>query len=877
MNTEFDKILTFVAEVRKQWPRHPDLVLSRQFYALWEELQKPLPFQVPASGLQIGEQALELASGEELIGYFCWDEEDMCPCLVLEGAMITQRVLFLIQDGEVVVEETPPISLEEDTLGFGERLEIIYDVIAYTRETYPAFDVRELRGRRFLEGLDGIAAWHDPRSIRIMRRMPAQFRDRLVRRAVEEMAVDERSNQLELPLDGTYASGDSESLSNAEDTAGEFSGSDRLGLCRMEPRTDWSIERDLRVIGEAVHLCRDLEQTFVLTFGQTEILERDERTVVLRVNVTEDAPIQEGDRLRVFRHGNRRESLGTFQVFIMEHGALYGSLTWEDPALAAPLDDYLCALPPKSPLNFIADSFAALMHIATQPDQGLSESCMHALGFVASNHEQAVACQIGQLDSSQQQAHDNAVNPHNAIVLIQGPPGTGKTTVLEHILRSLAAQGKRVLVTAPSNTAVDNVCRRVLDLPILRMGYQRQVAAPDIADACWNGDDEAVRAFVEKRRRTGACVYAGTHVGILRSDLIQCEIGEHGCFDAIVFDEAGMARMDEFLLCLQLANRAVVLGDHQQLPPHPLPDTVLAGLREKWPAIPRTQWMLLSGSAMEWLAEVRRFPVVMLQCSYRCQNPRLMRFASTLFYNARVRPREDADYYRLSYAERNRQYPASTLCFCNTAALPEGYRRERLVVEGHKPGFENPAEAALCLEAFVQAAGQFPLEEITLIAPYRRQVKLLRETLTAYRKRAPSDRFPGDEAVWQRFLRTRISTVDSFQGGESDVVIICYVRSNTNHIVGFVDDPNRVNVAHTRSRRRMVIVGDLECLKQGSGNRIFERMERAFRRDGEIIDVRMTDIEPWLSFVPERMADIEDRQESLYEPRTEFQLPSEDV
>ena len=79
--------------------------------------------------------------------------------------------------------------------------------------------------------------------------------------------------------------------------------------------------------------------------------------------------------------------------------------------------------------------------------------------------------------------------------------------------------------------------------------------------------------------------------------------------------------------------------------------------------------------------------------------------------------------------------------------------------------------------------------------------------------------------------------MDSFQGGESDIVIICYVRSNENGGIGFIDNPNRINVAHTRCRREINIVGDLECLKRQARNNIFVRMERAFRRDGEVIHV----------------------------------------
>ena len=94
------------------------------------------------------------------------------------------------------------------------------------------------------------------------------------------------------------------------------------------------------------------------------------------------------------------------------------------------------------------------------------------------------------------------------------------------------------------------------------------------------------------------------------------------------------------------------------------------------------------------------------------------------------------------------------------------------------------------------------------------------------------------EIDWETFKHKQISTVDSFQGGESDLVIICYVRSNESGGIGFVDDPQRINVAHTRCRSEMKIIGDLSCLKKQARNRIFKRMERAIQRDGEIINVK---------------------------------------
>jgi hypothetical protein len=167
-----------------------------------------------------------------------------------------------------------------------------------------------------------------------------------------------------------------------------------------------------------------------------------------------------------------------------------------------------------------------------------------------------------------------------------------------------------------------------------------------------------------------------------------------------------------------------------------------------------------------------------------------------------------------------------------TSGLPEQQRGEKLCFEGSKPGLANIAEAQICAHLFYQAAAKYPLEEISIIAPYRKQVSLLREILSpaCLEQTVSQDR-------WRNFLFTRIATVDSFQGGESDVVIICYVRSNINSGIGFIENPNRINVAHTRCRREMHIVGDLECLKRQARSKIFERLERVFRRDGEIISV----------------------------------------
>ena len=157
---------------------------------------------------------------------------------------------------------------------------------------------------------------------------------------------------------------------------------------------------------------------------------------------------------------------------------------------------------------------------------------------------------------------------------------------------------------------------------------------------------------------------------------------------------------------------------------------------------------ILTGSAMEWLIRFRGFPVLMLKESYRCQNPRLLRFASILFYNAEVRPAAHAEYYRLSYPERMRRYAPETLCFYSTSGLPPERKHETLSLDGRKPGLSNPAEAQVCVHLFYRMLRKHPLREITIIAPYRRQVRVIRGMLNLERARREKEGIKEEAGEW---------------------------------------------------------------------------------------------------------------------------------
>ena len=838
MHVELAKIERYFEEGKRLWAVNAELVISRQFYVQWEDVCRPLAFAVGGEELTVLGQALPLLEQETRVGHFSWNTDEMCASLVIEGQAGVQTFLLGFVDGEPDIGEVPPVLFGDSELSFGERLEVMYDVIAYVRRHYPARDVLALTKREYTQALRGIASGHSKQALRVMRQLSVPFVKRLLSRAAEDMALDDLSDQLALPLDGNYSASAAVRAAAAPHQRGT-GGHESV----VAARTPWCVFLDVEFLARACSLTADAEQSYSLSFSEHEemgVTSRGETT--LRVTCDPDMPLTEGARLRVFRPGES-SAVATFDVDLFEGTQVYGRLSWMSRADTAPLGE-LKAIPPGSPTPFLAKAVAALRDMLRDDAAAhIQESALAgALGLcevhVTQPSVEDTAAASSQMDALQGLAWAGTQLAQNRIILVQGPPGTGKTSVLEQVVRGLCAQGKRLLVTAPSNTAVDNICRRLLDLPILRLGLREESIAPDVVATCWAEAPAHVQEFLSRREQAkGGAVYAGTHLGVLRGDLTRGDWEKHGLFDVLVFDEAGMTRLDELLLCLRLGERAVLFGDHHQLAPYPLPRSVLGELRAGEPAPTHGAWAMVTKSALQWLIEDRGLPITVLQHSFRCQNPRLMRFASTLFYDARVRTSEQAEYYRLSYAERQSRYPPSTLRLYSTSKLPLSQRAERLVFEGKRPGLENAAELQVCVRVFYELAARYPLREITFIAPYRRQVRLLRRALA----REAVARFrPGPaptEAEWREFLVTRIATVDSFQGGESDAVVISYVRSNDGAGVGFVDDPNRVNVAHTRCRREMLVVADIECLKAQAHNRIFQRMERAFRRDGEIIEV----------------------------------------
>ena len=841
MIEELNKIEAYYTEGKKHWAINPEFVISRKFYEMWEKIHHPLPFMLTSTTFSILDLTFSVIKDNQLVGCFNWDVGEECCSLDIEGERTEQKILLVFEDGMPHIDEKPVVFTDIAELSFGERLEIIYDLIATAKKGQTNVDIKKLSRQEYTGLLNVVAFRYPLNSLKVMKQLTLQSVNKLISKASEDMAADEVSNQLVLPLDGHYAMSP-ECEGNAL-RGNSLMDESTVSFSTIKPRTRWAILRDLEFIKSAFESLVAYEEIYLLTFASCEVLENTtDNSYILKVPVNPEINVQEGEKLSVYLRGQKRP-VARFSIDLFDGNFIIGDLSCLDEKDTIDLKANLFARPRKSPTAFLATLLNQLI-LTLGRDSAFSSSVLGKVigieDLIIENKSVSGSSSQGKLDYSQTCAMLNAVCPGNSIVVIQGPPGTGKTYVLEKVIRKLSGQHNRILMTAPSNTAVDNVCRRIFDLPVLRLGHEPASMAPDVRDTCWIKSPHVIEQFKIKRQNSGV-VYCGTHVGILRDELINAEIEKDGLFDVIIFDEAGMTGFVEFILCVQLAERAILFGDHQQLPPFPLPQKILEDLNEKSPAL-RQQWSCLTKSALEWLIDQRGLSPYLLQASYRCQNPRLMRFSSTLFYNAQVKTSESADYYKLSFNDRQKKYPSSSLRLFRTSQLPLAVRKERLGFAGKRPGLDNPLEAKIAIHVFNELQQHYPLYEITIIAPYRRQVQLIRSCLSYEMVQPDGNGQITTESEWKRFLNTRISTVDSFQGGESDAVIICYVRSNEGNGIGFVDNPNRINVAHTRCRREMIIIGDLECLKNQSENTIFNRLERAVDRDGEIIDIT----EDWL-------------------------------
>lgn len=466
------------------------------------------------------------------------------------------------------------------------------------------------------------------------------------------------------------------------------------------------------------------------------------------------------------------------------------------------------------------------------------------------------------LNESQNKAIKN-IEAARDVAIIHGPPGTGKTTTLvQAILRTLQRE-RRLLVTAPSNTAVDLLTEKLAaqGINVIRIGNPSRVsdillhhtldaqimehkAYKEVKELRRNAEEYKAMASQYKRHfgweeREQRRMYKEQSRALLvdadqveryiiddlldRVQVITCtlvgsanRVIRHLTYDTVFIDEAAQALEPACWIPITRANRVVLAGDHCQLPP-----TVKSMEAEK-------------GGLTETLFEkcIQRQPnvAIMLRTQYR-MHENIMQFSNQQFYSGQLIA--DQSVVKTDLHSFNPIFPPELAVeFIDTAGC--GYN-EKSFAEGSSTA--NPEEADLLLRHLQHLLKDYdsasldavPLK-IGIISPYRAQINYLKDEVE----------HNGQLHDLQTKRLLSIGTVDSFQGQERDIIYISMVRSNDVGEIGFLADIRRMNVAMTRARKKLVVVGDSATLTQHPFYQEFVSFTEsinAYRSAWELMDV----------------------------------------
>mgnify|MGYP002729518861 FL=1 len=438
------------------------------------------------------------------------------------------------------------------------------------------------------------------------------------------------------------------------------------------------------------------------------------------------------------------------------------------------------------------------------------------------------------------------------VAIVHGPPGTGKTTTLVEAINETLMRESQVLVCAQSNMAVDWISEKLVDrgINVLRIGnptrvndkmlgftYERRFESHADYPQLW-AIRKAIREL-RKNRKKGSENYH-QKMDRLKSRAAEIELrinaelfGEArviACtlvgsahhllegmkFGTLFIDEAAQALEAACWIPMKRASRVILAGDHCQLPP-----TVksIAALRAG-----------LGKTLMERIAENKPEVVTLLKIQYR-MNDEIMRFSSDWFYGGKVESAPQIKYRSvLDYdhpitwidtgelsEERRVKSEEFNSSSDDVSEGSEGQENSSLFTHhsslykeqfvGESFGRINKAEAELTLltlaEYFTKISKRRVLEEridVGIISPYRAQVQYLKKLIKKYEFFKP----------YRRLIS--VNTVDGFQGQERDVILISLVRSNDEGQIGFLKDLRRMNVAMTRARMKLIILGNKDTM-----------------------------------------------------------------
>ena len=420
------------------------------------------------------------------------------------------------------------------------------------------------------------------------------------------------------------------------------------------------------------------------------------------------------------------------------------------------------------------------------------------------------------LNPSQEEAV-NKVLWAKDVAVVHGPPGTGKTTTLVEAIYETLHRENQVLVCAQSNMAVDWISEKLVDrgIHVLRIGnptrvndkmlsftYERRFEAHPDYPQLWS-IRKAIRELYQQRRKgrsenmhqkINALKDRATELEIrINADLfnearvVACTLAGSAHrvmtgmkFATLFIDEAAQALEPACWIAIRRADRVILAGDHCQLPPTvKCQEAVRGGLAH---------------TLMQTIVKRKPEAVSLLKIQYR-MNEDIMRFSSDWFYGGSLQAAPEVKYRGILDYDTPMVWINTEGIDCNEEFVGESFGRI------------NKAEARLTLEqlqTYITRIGkQRILEEridFGVISPYKAQVQYLRQSI----RREPFFK-PFHHLI-------SINTVDGFQGQERDVIVISLVRANEEGQIGFLNDLRRMNVAITRARMKLIILGDASTL-----------------------------------------------------------------